>query len=71
MAGMKVSPGFEDPSARPETRLAARLLMALTAFVTLAAIIAVAVWIWPAVADLGARIWSTLVGLIGTVETHL
>ena len=45
--------------------------MALTAFVTLAAVIAVAVWIWPAVADLGARIWSTLVGLIGTVGTHL
>ena len=61
---MKVSPGFEDPSARPDTRLAAKLLMALTALVTLAALIAVAVWIWPAIVDLASRLWSALVGLL-------
>ena len=38
MAGMKVSPGFEDPSARPDTKLAARLLVVLTGLVTVAAI---------------------------------
>ena len=64
---MKVSPGFEDPSARPETRLAAKLLMALTALVTLAALIAVAIWIWPAIADLGSRLWSALVSVVGLI----
>lgn len=67
MAGMKVSPGFEDPSARPDTKMAARLLMALTALVTFAAFAAVAVWLWPAVADLASRLWSTLIGLMGVI----
>lgn len=57
---MKVSPGFEDPSARPETRLAARLLMVLTAVVTFAAIVAIAVWLWPAVVDIAGRFWQAL-----------
>lgn len=65
MSGMKVSPGFEDPSARPDTKMAARLLMAVTALVTFAALIAVAIWLWPAVADLASRLWSALVGFVG------
>ena len=38
---MKVSPGFEDPSARPEITLAARLLLVLTAVVVFAALLAI------------------------------
>ena len=49
MAGMKVSPGFEDPSARPEITLAARLLLLLTGLVLVAALIAIGLWLWPAV----------------------
>ena len=62
MAGMKVSPGFEDPSARPDTKLAARLLVVLTGLVTVAAIVAVAAWFWPAVADVAGRIWALFAG---------
>lgn len=62
MAGMKVSPGFEDPSARPDTRLAAKLLMVVTALVSVAAIAAIAVWLWPAVIDIAGRTWAFLTG---------
>lgn len=62
MAGMKVSPGFEDPSARPDTKLATRLLVVVTGLVTVAAIVAVAVWLWPAVTDVAGRVWTQLVG---------
>ena len=51
MAGMKVSPGFEDPSARPAITLAARLLLLLTGLVLLAALVAIGVWLWPAVSE--------------------
>ena len=47
--------------------MAARLLMAVTALVTFAALIAVAIWLWPAVADLASRLWSALVGFVGFV----
>ena len=64
MAGMKVSPGFEDPSARPETRLAARLLLALTLFVMVTAVVAIGIWVWPAVTDVAARLWTSLSTLV-------
>ena len=60
MAGMKVSPGFEDPPARPDATAAARLLLLLTALVMLAAMVAIIVWVWPAVTDLATRAWGHL-----------
>ncbi len=63
MAGMKVSPGFEDPSARPETTLAARVLLFVTGLVIIAAIVAIGVWLWPAVAEAAGRIVGALSAL--------
>lgn len=64
MAGMKVSPGFEDPSARPDTTLAARVLMLLTGLVTVAAVVAIGVWLWPAIAALVSQLGSAVVALL-------
>lgn len=64
MAGMKVSPGFEDPSARPEITLAARLLLVLTAVVVFAALLAIGVWLWPAIAEVAGYLLGTAVGLL-------
>jgi hypothetical protein len=64
MAGMKVSPGFEDPSARPEITLAARLLLVLTAVVIFAALLAIGFWLWPAIAEVAGYLLGTTVGLL-------
>jgi hypothetical protein len=60
---MKVSPGFEDPSARPETTLAARVLLFVTGLVFVAAIIAIGVWLWPAATEVAGRMVDALTGL--------
>lgn len=59
---MKVSPGFEDPSARPDTKLAAKLLVVVTGLVTVAAVAAIAVWLWPAVTEVAGRAWGLISG---------
>jgi hypothetical protein len=63
MAGMKYSPGFDDPSARPLAVALRRVILFATVAVAVTAVVAITFWLRPS-------LWDEVGRLVGAIASR-